>query len=59
MAQDVHITTNTGVMFHNPGVAPALKGAGVPIVVMKDATGKTTSTSGQVPGGSVVHTNPA
>jgi hypothetical protein len=61
---EVH-TTITGsrnevtVVCHNPGISPLPKNAGVPIAVTKDSSGKTTSTSGQVPGGSVVHTNPA
>jgi hypothetical protein len=55
---EIHITT-AGVVAHNPGVAPTVKGAGQPIAQTKDASGKVTSTSGQVPGGSVVHNNPA
>ena len=55
---EIHVTT-AGVVAHNPGVAPAVKGAGQAITQVKDSSGKVTSTSGQVPGGSVVHNNPA
>jgi hypothetical protein len=61
---EVHVTV-TGprnevtIVAHNPGVSPTAKGAGQPIVTTKDASGKTTSTSGQVPGTGVMHNNPA
>jgi hypothetical protein len=57
-SSDVHVTVQ-GVVFHNPGQPPSTKGAGQTIVQQKDASGKVISTSGQVPGTSVVHTNPA
>ena len=56
---EVHQTTNTGVVVHNPGVSPTNKGAGQPVTVTKDSSGKTISTSGQVSGTNCVHNNPA
>ena len=61
---EVH-TTVTGpknevtIIAHNPGVSPSTKGAGQAVTVTKDASGRVTSTSGQVPGTTCVHNNPA
>jgi hypothetical protein len=62
MSVDVNIVfdkSGSFVVFHNPGVHPLPPGAGQTIVQTKDSSGKVISTSGQVPGGSVVHNNPA
>ncbi len=50
--------SNNALKFDNPGVTPLPQGAGQPIVQTKDASGKITSTSGQVPGSSVVFNSP-
>lgn len=55
---DVHVTT-AGVVFHSGGSPDLPKGTGQPVTVIKDASGKVVATSGQVPGSSVIHTNPA
>ncbi len=47
------------LVFHNPGVHPLPPGAGQTIAQIKDTSGKVISTSGQVPGTTVVHNNPA
>ena len=54
---EIHTTTSTGIVIHNPGVAPTNKGVGQAVVVAKDASGKVVSVSGTVAG--VVHNNPA
>jgi hypothetical protein len=62
MSVDVNIVSdNSGnfMVFHNPGVHPLPRGAGQAIVQTKDVGGKVLTTSGQVPGTSVVHNNPA
>ena len=58
---DVHLNPvpGTNVVFHSPGVTPTSQGAGQAVTVTKDASGKTLSTSGQVPGSTIIHTNPA
>jgi hypothetical protein len=60
---EVHTTiksdaSGNSVKFDNPGVVVSPAGAGQNITQTKDASGKITSTSGQVPGTSVVHVNP-
>lgn len=57
---EVHVNItidNSGsqVVFHNPARPPLAPGAGQTITQVKDASGKVISTSGQVPGTSVVH----
>ncbi len=58
---DVHLNPVPGgsVVFHQPGQSPALQGAGQVITQTKDASGKVITTSGQVPGSSCTHNNPA
>ena len=58
---DVHLNPvpGTNVVFHSPGVTPTSQGAGQAVIVTRDASGKIVSTSGQVAGTSVIHTNPA
>ncbi len=51
--------SGNAVQFHNPAVHPLPAGAGQTISQVKDTAGKVISTSGQVPGTSVVHSNPA
>lgn len=56
---EVHVTTQ-GVVFHNPArEVPVPAGVGQPVSQVKDASGKVISTSGQVPGTTVIHNNPA
>ncbi len=60
---EVHVSvisdkSGNAVQVHNPGVTPLPVGAGQPISQVKDTAGKVISTSGQVPGTSVVHSNP-
>jgi len=51
--------SGNAVQFHNPAIHPLPAGAGQTIVQTKDTSGKVLTTSGQVPGGTVVHNNPA
>jgi len=51
--------SGNAVQFRNPATHPLPPGAGQTIVQTKDTSGKVTATSGQVPGGTVVHNNPA
>jgi len=53
------LANNSQIIFHNPGAAPVNPNAGQAITQTKDASGKVLKTSGQVPGTSVVHANPA
>jgi len=61
---EVHVAivsdkNGNAVQFHNPAVHPLSPGAGASIAQTKDTSGKVITTSGQVPGGTVVHNNPA
>jgi hypothetical protein len=61
---EVHTTiksdaSGNSLKFDNPSVTPLPPGAGQTIVQVKDAGGKVISSIGQVPGSSVVHSNPA
>ncbi len=58
---DVHLNPVPGgsVVFHQPGQSPLPPGTGQAITQTKDASGKVITTSGQVPGTSVVHNNPS
>ncbi len=61
MSVDINIVSDKSgnqVVFHNPGQHPLPQGAGQTIVQLKDASGKVTSTSGQVPNSSVVFNSP-
>lgn len=61
---EIHVTV-TGpknevtIVAHNPGVSPTGKGVGQAVTQIKDASGKVTATSGQVPGTNCIHNNPA
>ena len=46
------------VVFDNPGVIVSPVGAGQPITIVKDTSGKPVSTSGQVTGTSVIFNSP-
>ena len=62
MSVDANITidkSGSQVIFHNPGQHLLPAGAGQAIVPTKDASGKTTAASGQVPNTSVVFNSPA
>jgi hypothetical protein len=61
MPQEVHLTPvpGTSVVFHQPGQVPLATGAGQPVTVVRDSSGKVLSTSGQVTGTSVIHRNPS
>lgn len=61
---EVHIkitndASGNALKFDNPGVAPPVPNAGQPMTAQKDASGKTTAASGQVPNSSVVFNSPA
>jgi len=50
--------SGNALQFHNPAVHPLPQGAGQPMAIVKDGSGKVVSTSGQVPNTSVVFSNP-
>jgi len=59
---EVHINPipNTSVVFHNPGQAPAVIGAGQPVVATAKTVGQPNgAVSGQVAGTSCIVRNPA
>ena len=60
---DVHTSVKSdasgnSVKFDNPGVIVSPVGVGQPITIVKDASGKPVSTSGQVTGTSVIFNSP-